>query len=389
MEQDNETLIQFGGSKRISVADDVRIKAKRVNDDWGTFDQEQGFHLYDVPNDFRTEAKVQNYKLSLKEEKQQKLILESKPYHIDIEPTNICNLKCPLCSTGIDAKTRKKGTLTFEKFKHLIDESKDTILQLSLQNWGEPTLVTDLPKMIRYAVDSGVFVRLSTNLSIKYPVGYLEQFIKSGLGRLIVDIDGTTQDVYEKYRQNGNLNTVLKNLEDAIKIKKQNKLQYPIIQARMLVMKHNEHQIDEFKELVRKLCVDEIELGNIQLNPNTASKDWLPKNDEFVYETYMGERRKTPCHWPWSGMVISWDGGVAPCSIIDDENSDFGNVFENDIMSIWNNEYYVSARSEFTKTKEMSKFTICNMCKNDTHNPNLFRVGDSFSLTLNRSAQNR
>ena len=79
--------------------------------------------------------------------------------------------------------------------------------------------------MIRYAVDSGVFVRLSTNLSIKYPVGYLEQFIKSGLGRLIVDIDGTTQDVYEKYRQNGNLNTVLKNLDDAIKIKKQNKTQ--------------------------------------------------------------------------------------------------------------------------------------------------------------------
>ena len=41
MKKDNETLIQFGGSKRISVADDVRIKAKRVNDDWGTFDQEQ------------------------------------------------------------------------------------------------------------------------------------------------------------------------------------------------------------------------------------------------------------------------------------------------------------------------------------------------------------
>ena len=152
MDQDNDTLIQFGGSKRISVADDVRIKAKRVNDDWGVFDQEQGFHLYDVPNDFRTESKVQNFELSLKEEKQQKLILESKPYHIDIEPTNICNLKCPLCSTGIDAKTRKKGTLTFKKFKHLIDETKDTILQLSLQNWGEPTLVHDLPKMIRYVL---------------------------------------------------------------------------------------------------------------------------------------------------------------------------------------------------------------------------------------------
>ena len=168
MQHDNEALIEFGGSKRISVADDVRIKAKRVNDDWGVFDQEQGFHLYDVPNDFRTESKVENYKLSLKEEKQQKLILTSKPYHIDLEPTNICNLRCPLCSTGVDVETRKKGTLTFEKFKHLIDQSKDTILHLSLQNWGEATLVKDLPKMIKYASENGVYTRLSTNFSIKY-----------------------------------------------------------------------------------------------------------------------------------------------------------------------------------------------------------------------------
>ena len=385
MQQDNESLVKFGGSTRISVADDIRLKAKRGDDDWNDFDEEQGFHLHDVPSEFRSESKLRNYKLSLEEEKQQKLILTSKPYHIDLEPTNICNLRCPLCSTGVDVETRKKGTLTFEKFKHLIDQSKDTILHLSLQNWGEPTLVRDLPKMIRYAFDSGVFVKFPTNFSVEYADGYLEELVNSGLGRLIVDIDGTTQDIYEKYRRNGSLDTVLKNLEDVVKIKNKNKLQYPIIQARMLVMKHNEHQINEFKELAKKLMVDEIELGNIQLNPNTAAKDWLPKNKEYVYETYLGESRKTPCHWPWSGMVINWDGGVAPCSIVDDENSDFGNVFEDDIMSVWNNEYYVSARSEFSKTKKISKFTICNMCKNDTHNPNLFRVGDSFSLTLNRT----
>ena len=61
----------------------------------------------------------------------------------------------------------------------------------------------------------------------------------------------------------------------------------------------------------------------------------------------------------------------------------------NDLIAYWpdQDEYYDSARSEFAKTKEMSKFTNSNMCKNDTHNPNLFRVGDSFSLTLNRSTQ--
>ena len=70
---------------------------------------------------------------------------------------------------------------------------------------------------------------------------------------------------------------------------------------------------------------------------------------------------------------------------MDDGGADFGNVFENKISEIWNNEKYVSARTTWTKGKKPSEITICNICRNDTHNPNLLRVGDSFSLTLNSS----
>ena len=156
----------------------------------------------------------------------------------------------------------------------------------------------------------------------------------------------------------------------------------------MLVMRYNEHQIDEFREISKQLNVDEIELGNIQINPNTARR-WLPQNKEFVYESYLKQNEITPCHWPWSGLTINWDGGVSPCCIIDDENTDFGNAFEKGIMDVWNNEYYVSARSEFSDTKKMTKLTICNICKNDTHNPNLFRVGDTFSITMNPNTKYR
>jgi len=65
--------------------------------------------------------------------------------------------------------------------------------------------------------------------------------------------------------------------------------------------------------------------------------------------------------------------------------SDFGNVFEEKISDIWNNESYTSARTTWTKNARRTKTVICNICKNDTHNPNLLRVGDTFSLTLNRS----
>ena len=373
-----------GGSKTFSIADDLHIISKKKEDEWGEFDEDWGFRVHDIPKEFRDEKKFRNFLLAKEEEKKQKLILDSKPYQIDFEPTNICNLHCPLCSTGI-ANTRKKGTLGFTNFKKIIDEIHEYVLQVSLQNWGESTLVSDLPKMIRYASEKNVFLRLSSNFSVKYSKQYLEDFITSGLGRLVIDIDGTTQEVYEKYRIGGDLKTVLENTKMAVEQKKKNGLRYPIIQARMLVTSFNEHQIGDFKTLSKDLGVDEMDLGNIQLNLNENTKKWLPKNVDYVYETYRGENRLTPCHWPWSGMVINWEGAVAPCAIVDDPSSDFGNVFKDGgIKNVWNNESYVSARSTWSKDKKPSKLTICNICKNDTHNPIIPRVGDSFSLTLNR-----
>ena len=380
--------VRLGASKTYSVADGVSIKARRKNDEWGEFDEDWGFRIHDIQEEFRTELKRENYDIAKKEEREKKIVLESMPYNVVIEPTNVCNLQCPLCSTGVDAKTRQKGILKLENFKKLIDQMKDYVLHLSLQNWGEATLVKELPEMIKYASDNKIFTRLSTNFSVKYDNDFLDKLIKSGLGILVIDLDGTDQATYEKYRINGDLELVLENTRKAVKIKKDNSLKFPRIQTRMLIMKHNEHQIEQFRKISKELKVDEMEVGNIQMNPNTA-KQWLPKNQEFVYDTYIKERKVTPCHWPWSGMTINWDGGVSPCCIVDDEKSDFGDIFEQGLKKLWNNEYYLSARSVFSKEKHDSKFTICNLCKNDTHNPNLIRIGNTFSITSNQNVKIR
>ncbi|EPA05316.1 radical SAM/SPASM domain-containing protein [Candidatus Nitrosarchaeum limnium] len=368
------------GTKIISLSDSISVVTKKENELWGAINEKWGFIFNEIPQEFLSKKKYENFLLARKEEEERKIRLKSKPYHYVIEPTNICNLHCPLCSTGINAETRSKGTLTLEKFKILIDQIKDVALELYLQNWGESTLVKLLPDMIKYASDNKIFVNLSTNFSIDYSNEYLENLLKSGLGKLVIDVDGTTQEIFEKYRIGGKLETVLKNIRTAVKFKKENNLKFPIIASKMLVMKHNEHQIDDFKKLSKELDVDEIELNNIQINPNTA-KSWLPNNPEYRYASYDKSRTVEPCHWPWSGFVVNWSGDIAPCCIVDDSDSDFGNIFEEGLEKIWNNEYYVSARSEFSNNKEMTKFTICNMCKNDTHNPNLFRVGDTFSIT--------
>ena len=49
-----------GGSKRYSIADEVSIKAVKVDDEWGSFDEDWGFRIHDVPVEFRTQLKKEN-----------------------------------------------------------------------------------------------------------------------------------------------------------------------------------------------------------------------------------------------------------------------------------------------------------------------------------------
>jgi len=334
--------------------------------------------------------KIKNFLIACVEEKKFSTKLESMPYKVIVDPTNACNLGCPLCPTGVGASTRKKGILKFEKFKKLVDEVKDYCIEMHLYNWGEPTLNKELIQMINYSNECGLWTRISSNLSLKYKDNYLDDLVKSGLSLLHIDIDGLDQDVYEKYRKKGNLKTVLDNLKKITNFKEKHRLDKPIVELAMLAMKQNEHQHEEFLKMKNKLKADVVKVDKIQHNPNMDEK-WLPLNKSLVYKTYQGglassfsakDNEKKQCHWPWSGIVINWDGGVNPCCIIDDPNSDFENLNNKSIKEIWNSEEYISSRSEFADGNEITKKTICNVCKNQTHSKRLNRVSKTFAIKL-------
>jgi radical SAM protein with 4Fe4S-binding SPASM domain len=334
--------------------------------------------------------KIKNFLIACVEEKNVSIKLTSFPYKLIVDPTNACNLGCPLCPTGLGASDRKKGILKFSDFKKIVDESKDYCIEMHLYNWGEPTLNKELVKMIKYAHENKIWTRISSNMSLNYKENYLQDLVTSGLSLLHIDIDGLDQEVYVKYRKKGNLNTVLNNLKEIIKIKETRKLEKPVLELAMLAMRQNEHQHDEFLKLKDKFNVDVVKIDKIQHNPNMDEK-WLPKNKDLIYKTYEGgsassnsakDNEIKQCHWPWSSMVINHDGGVNPCCIIDDPNSDFSNLKSHSISEVWNNEEYISSRSEFGDKSQITKPTICNVCKNQTHSKRLNRVSKSFSIKL-------
>ncbi len=335
-------------------------------------------------------SKLKNFVISCIEEKEFKTNLTSRPYHIIVDPTNACNLGCPLCPTGAGQSQRIKGILKFDVFKKIIDEVEDYCIELHLYNWGEPTLNKNLVQMLNYAKSKNIWTRISSNLSLKYKENYLEQLLKSGLSLLHVDIDGIDQEVYSKYRKKGDLNIVIENLKTIKEIKIKNNLKEPIIELAMLAMKQNEHQHKDFYKFAKEFDANEINIDKIQHNPN-MDEGWLPSNPELIYKTYEGgeassnsstEQKIKQCHWPWSGIVVNWDGSTNPCCIIDDPKSDFGNVKGSSIEKIWNSSEYISSRSEFGDKKEITKNTICNICKNQTHSKRLSRVGKTFAIKL-------
>ena len=73
--------------------------------------------------------------------------------------------------------------------------------------------------------------------------------VESGLDRLIISIDGTTQDVYEQYRVGGRLEKVLEGARNIVRWKKELKSKTPFIFFQFLVVRPNEHQLDDIRRL--------------------------------------------------------------------------------------------------------------------------------------------
>ena len=277
------------------------------------------------------------------------------PFEWEIDTTNICQLKCPLCHTGLGTVDRQKGVMHFDTYKKVIDEIKDYTIWLSLYSWGEPFLNKEIDKYVAYASNANIATMISSNLNKPLTSEMAERLIRSGLDVLIVSLDGTTQEVYEKYRVGGHLARVFDNIRLLVQIRKELGFKTPYLEWQFIVMRQNEHQIPEARRLARELEVDDIVFKDVDFphgmeEPELAEK-WLPvsrngfSSDQPFAKPY--NEGGVRCWRLWRSGVVNWDGGYAPCCYLTDAADDFGNVNANSIKEIWNNEKYLTARGLF------------------------------------------
>src|SRR5579863_680155 len=292
------------------------------------------------------------------------------PVSISFEPTTSCNLRCPECPSGLRAFTRPTGMLQKDFFTETIDQMSKELLYLIFYFQGEPYLNPSFLDMVKYASQKKIYTATSTNAHYLNDAN-AKRTVESGLDRLIISIDGTTQEVYQQYRVGGKLDKVLQGAQNMVKWKNQLKSKTPHLIFQFLVVKPNEHQINDVKKIAGDIGVNEVRFKTAQLYDYENGNELMPTIDK--YSRYKKDNNGTysiknkllnHCWKLWHSCVITWDGKVVPCCFDKDASHRLGNLQNEKFSVLWQGENYYRFRQSLLKSRKA--IDICTNCTEGT-----------------------
>lgn len=324
------------------------------------------------------------------------VVVGSSPYVMGIDPSSICQLRCPLCPTGVENESRKEGEkislrnrtmLERDLFDALLEEVGDKLFYIMFYNWGEPLLNKHLPDYLRKAHAHQICTEIHTNLSLRISDEFMQEILTSGVDIVAASIDGFSQENYQKYRRGGNFELCRENITRLAAMRDRLGLQTDII-WNFLVFSFNEHEID----LARAYCQE----NGITFNRREAyivDPEWLPsyRREEANASATgkpsnpparkSGAQSPAPCAWHYNYSLVNADGSVSPCCAPWEQTHDFGRVQAGTITfdEIWNNTLFQKSRAVFANKSAPGLEhvdTLCVRCPYDLSIQNLYSYLD-------------
>lgn len=292
------------------------------------------------------------------------------PMSASIEPTTACNLACPECPSGLKAFTRPTGKLDPEKNEQLLDKLKSTVFYLTYYFQGEPFLHPQFLELIKAANKRNIYTATSTNAHFITPKK-AEEIVQSGLDRLIISIDGASQETYEAYRKKGKLSKVIEAANSMVEAKKKLKSKTPHLIFQFLVVKPNEKDIPRIFDMADEIGIDEVRLKSAQVYDYVNGNPLIPENERYsryrkkkdgTYE--IKNKYKNECWRMWSSCVFTWDLKVVPCCFDKDAQHVLGDAVELDFETLWKHKTYDAFRQAILTDR--SQIVICRNCTEGT-----------------------
>lgn len=289
------------------------------------------------------------------------------PFFISVEASNYCNLHCPECPVGVNQQPRPiPATFDEARYRSLIDELSSTLFHVIFYFQGEPFLHRNLHELINYAHKARIYTSTSTNghfLNDKTA----KEIVLSGLDKLIVSVDGSTQEVYQKYRIGGNLQKALQGIKNVVAWKKELHSITPMIEIQFIVFKTNEHQMNDMKHLANLLEADRLIFKTAQLYDFENGNELMTTINKFSRYTKLNDGRykiksslPNHCKRLWGGAVVNTQGEVLPCCFDKGSESSFGNVSEKSFAANWHSTKASDFRGKVLQNRK--QFEMCRNC---------------------------
>jgi MoaA/NifB/PqqE/SkfB family radical SAM enzyme len=286
--------------------------------------------------------------------------LNARPRYLLMEASSHCQLSCPVCPHGrgtLDMFDVKHGFMNVSDFRDLLDRNP-MVAGVELGNWGEPLLNPGILDILEHAHKRGVRVGLNSNMNLRKE-GLVEGLVDYQVRYILCSIDGASQEPYEMYRVNGNLEALLENAAEITRLKRKRGSRYPRLIWKFIAFAHNEHEVPRAKKMAAELDMEfnltlpietDLSVGKSIECAFSPPKDTDQLRHELGYASE-DECRQVLGFDPWRGLciqlweqpVVNWNGDILGCC--SSQKKIGGNAFRDGLLPSVNDPSMRYARS--------------------------------------------
>ena len=293
-------------------------------------------------------------------------------WEVRLEGSSKCQLKCPLCLTGIGKHRNETvvgwGHLKFADFKQFVDKHP-YIRAIELSNYGEIFLNPEIKDILAYAYQQNVTLTAGNGVNLNnIKEDVIEALVKYRFGRMKVSIDGASEETYQIYRVGGSFEQVIRHIRRINYYKQYYGSKYPKMKWQFIIFGHNEQELPKARQMAAELGM------SFKPKLNYKTKKYAVKDKDYVaqesglgvatvedYEKQRNHLYSPACLQLWTSPQINWDGRLLGCCV--NFFGDFGNVFEQGLDKCLQGERYQYAKQMVLGEKPARDDIPCTRCK--------------------------
>jgi len=316
-----------------------------------------------------------------------KLGIDLFPPFLEIEPTTICSFRCVCCEHTFWKEP--SINMSFEQFKKIFD-SFGKPKWLGLTGIGSSYLNPDYHKMLAYAKSKGTIIEVFDHFAHFKNDEQIRELIEIGPDFQFISMYGASKKSFEKVCRGSNFDKIIKNLKTFVKLKKEMKKRFPILNFHYIVTSESKNEILDFLELVHSLNT---EVGEILVTPMLHNYKEAEKYAVGIDEDYVKKVREKAQKYkipitinmcakkqaetlekkpPISNCkeyimpFVFVTGQVTPCCGQNEANARdwqkqkcLGNALKQDFREIWHSEKYKKMREMIRQGKCPAECALC------------------------------